>query len=267
VFPELVACDVDGTVVRSDGTISPRTREALARVEESGATLVFVTGRPPRWMRPVAEETGHRGLAICANGALVYDLHDERIVESFLLDATTLRKAMAALRERIPDASFGVEYGTSFAHEQSYLLGWELDQPNVAIVDADELTERPVAKLLLRHERREADDLLAEARAVLQDLAEVTHSTRSRPGLIEVSALGVSKASALARLCEERGVAAANVLAFGDMPNDLPMLAWAGTAYAMANAHPDVLAAVPWHTASNDEDGVALVIERAFAQP
>jgi Cof subfamily protein (haloacid dehalogenase superfamily) len=262
--PQLVACDLDGTVVRSDGTISPRTREALARVEESGATLVLVTGRPPRWLHPVAEETGHRGLAICANGALVYDLHGEKVVESFLLDAATLRTAIAALREGIPDAAFGVEYGTSFAHERSYVLRWDVGGPSVEIVDADRLVERPAAKLLLRHERREADDLLAAARDVLQDLVEVTHSSASGAGLLEISALGVSKASTLARLCAERGVPPSGVLAFGDMPNDLPMLAWAGTAYAMANAHPDVLAAVHRHTASNDDDGVAVVLERAF---
>ena len=69
------------------------------------------------------------------------------------------------------------------------------------------------------------------------------------------------KATTLARLCAERGIAAEEVVAFGDMPNDLPMLAWAGTAYAVANAHPDVLAAVDRRTASNDDDGVALVVE------
>jgi Cof subfamily protein (haloacid dehalogenase superfamily) len=267
VSPKLVACDVDGTVLRSDGTISPRTREALARVEDSGAALVFASGRPPRWMRPIAEETGHRGLAICANGALVYDLHTERVVTSFLLDEGTLRKAIRALRERIPDAAFGVEYGTSFAYEPSYVLRWDGDQPDVAVVHADQLLERPAAKLLLRHAGYESDDLLDTAREVLQDLVEVTHSTRSGPGLLEISAQGVSKASTLARLCEERGVAAEDVLAFGDMPNDLPMLAWAGTAYAMANAHPAVLAAVPRHTASNDDDGVAAVLERVFGEP
>jgi Cof subfamily protein (haloacid dehalogenase superfamily) len=264
VWPQLVACDLDGTVVRTDGTISPRTRKALARVEDSGAALVFVTGRPPRWLHPVAEETGHRGLAICANGALVYDLHEERVVESFLLDAATLRKAVDLLRRRIPDAAFAVEYGASFAHEPSYVLRWDVGRPDIEIVDVDRLMERPAAKLLLRHEGREADDLLAVARDVLVDLVEVTHSTPSGPGLIEISALGVSKASTLARLCEERGVAPEAVLAFGDMPNDLPMLAWAGTAYAMANAHPEVLQAVDRHTASNDDDGVAVVLERVF---
>ncbi|MCL2734419.1 MAG: HAD family hydrolase, partial [Actinomycetia bacterium] len=63
----------------------------------------------------------------------------------------------------------------------------------------------------------------------------------------------------------ERGVTAAEVVAFGDMPNDLAMLSWAGTSYAVANAHPHVLAATRYRTASNEEDGVAQVIERILA--
>src|SRR3712207_3885891 len=80
--PRLVASDLDGTLVRSDGTVSDRTRAALEAVEAAGSVLVLVTGRPPRWMHPVVEATGHRGIAVCANGALVYDLHTERVVRS-----------------------------------------------------------------------------------------------------------------------------------------------------------------------------------------
>jgi Cof subfamily protein (haloacid dehalogenase superfamily) len=262
--PKLVACDLDGTVVRSDGTISPRTRAALGLVEDSGATLVFVTGRPPRWMHAVAEQTDHHGLAICANGALVYDLHTEDVVAEFPLDSATLREAIELLRGKIPDGYFAVEYGTEFAREHGYRVRWDPDAPEISVVDVERLYDRPAAKLLLRHEQRQADELLAAAKDVLGDLAEVTHSSPSGHGLLEISALGVSKASTLARLCERRGIDAADVMAFGDMPNDLPMLAWAGTAYAMANAHPDVLAAVDHHTARNDDDGVALVLEQVF---
>ena len=94
-------------------------------------------------------------------------------------------------------------------------------------------------------------------------LAELTHS--SLDGLVEISATGVSKATTLELLCTERGIPADCVLAFGDMPNDLPLLAWAGRGIAVANAHPSVLAAVTEHTASNDDDGVALVLEQLLA--
>ena len=88
--------------------------------------------------------------------------------------------------------------------------------------------------------------------------------TWSVDGLVEISAAGVTKAAALARVCDRLGVAAEDVVAFGDMPNDLPMLAWAGTSYAMANAHPTVLEAVDHVAPSNDEDGVAQVLAGMF---
>ncbi len=257
----LVATDLDGTVVRTDGTISARTVAALRRVEEAGATVVFVTGRPPRWMKPIAEQTGHTGLAICANGALVYDLHSEQVVERFELDVERAGEVVRLLREGLPGAAFACESVTDFAHEPDYLPRHVDDGIRRAAVG--ELIREPVFKILVRHERPDADAVLARARELLGDRVEVTHSTRGET-LLEISAGGVSKASALAGMSAERGIGADEVLAFGDMPNDLPMLAWAGTSYAVANAHPDVLAAVTRRTASNDDDGVAQVLEQLF---
>ena len=260
--PRLVATDLDGTVVRSDETISARTVAALAAVEEAGSTLVFVTGRPPRWMHAVAAQTGHHGLAVCANGALVYDLHTEQVIEEDLLSADVLASVMEALRREMPEVAFGVDYGLSFAYDSRYQAHWDADRRHARLVGPDELVAEPAAKLLVQHRRLDPDTLLARARGVAGELASFTHSGYA--GLLEVSATGVSKASALARLCQQRSIAAEDVLAFGDMPNDLPMLAWAGTAYAVANAHPDVLAAVSRHTGSNDEEGVAQVLEELF---
>ncbi|MGH3343491.1 MAG: HAD family hydrolase [Carbonactinosporaceae bacterium] len=260
-FPRLVATDLDGTVVRSDGTISGRTVRALAAVEDAGATLVFVTGRPPRWMHSVAEATGHRGLAVCANGALVYDLHDERIVTSFLLEPPVLRRLTRALRRGLPEVAFAVDYGLEMLYEPAYRSA-EAGRPGVRTAGGDELLAYPAAKLLAQHGALDADTLLARAQEVAGGYATFTHS--SRDGLLELSAAGVSKASTLARLCGERGIAPEEVLAFGDMPNDLPLLAWAGRAYAVANAHPEVVDAVPLRTRSNDEDGVAEVLEQVF---
>jgi hydroxymethylpyrimidine pyrophosphatase-like HAD family hydrolase len=139
---------------------------------------------------------------------------------------------------------------------------WEHGNPLVTEVTAQELEARPVAKLLLREETHDADSLLKRARTIVGDLAELTHSSSS--GLLEISATGVSKASTLAHICADRGIDAAEVVAFGDMPNDLALLAWAGHSYAVANAHPEVLAAVADHTASVERDGVAQVLEQWF---
>ena len=261
--PWLVATDLDGTIVRADGSISSRTVAALRRVTDTGAELVFVTGRPPRWMAPIADATGHRGLAICANGALVYDLESERVVESRLLEAAVVADLMKSLRGAVPGLRFAVESEIDMLHEVDYELSWDGGYPGVRRAqDPADLAGSPVAKLLVRHADSDADSLLARTREVVGDLAELTHS--SRGGLVEISAVGVTKATTLAALCAERGIEAAEVLAFGDMPNDLAMLSWAGTAYAVANAHPEVLAAVERHTGSVEEDGVAQVLEQLF---
>ena len=125
------------------------------------------------------------------------------------------------------------------------------------------LIAEPAVKLMLRHTEHSPDVLVSRARAACGHLAEFSHSSAADT-LLEISAAGVSKASALARLCESRGIDRSDVIAFGDMPNDLPMLAWAGYSVAVANAHPDVRAAADEVTASNDESGVALVLERLF---
>ena len=260
-FPRLVATDLDGTIVRADGNISDRTVAALENVQRLGVPVVFVTGRPPRWMGQVGERTGLRGLAVCSNGALLYDLRAEEVVDSFPLAAEIGLEVARRLREALPDIGFAVETLDGFAHEESYHPHWADASARVAAID-EIYTAGRVVKLLARHQALDADALLARARDVVGDVVELTHSSIS--GLLEISVAGVSKATALALVCERLAVAAADVVAFGDMPNDLPMLAWAGEPYAVEGAHPDVLAAVERRAPSVEEDGVAHVLERLF---
>jgi Cof subfamily protein (haloacid dehalogenase superfamily) len=258
----MVATDLDGTVIRSDGSISERTRQVLAAVEDAGAVLVLVTGRPPRWMPPIVEATGHHGVAICANGALVYDLHTSTVVRHSLLSTDAMQDIVAALRRDLPGIAFAVErHDTGFSHEPSYRPRWDSDQTRT-IRSVEEMLTDGVVKLLARHDGMAPDEVLATAHRSIGSLATLTNSTSD--GLLEISASGVSKASALAELAAEHGVDAADAVAFGDMPNDLPMLAWAGRGIAVANAHPDVLAIADEVTASNDDDGVAEVLSRWF---
>ena len=259
--PRLVATDLDGTIVGTDGDISDRTVAALQGVEAAGVPVVFVTGRPPRWMAQVAERTGHTGEAVCANGAIVYDLHTEQVVESFPIAIDIGLEVARRLRAAMPDVAFAVETPDGFSREEQYVARW--DAYAARDVDVIErIFDRPATKLLVRHEAMGSDELLAAAREVTGDLVELTHS--SATGLLEISATGVSKASALARLAEQHGVDADGVVAFGDMPNDLPMLAWAGTAYGVRTGHPEVVAAVDRLVDGPDEDGVAAELERLF---
>jgi Cof subfamily protein (haloacid dehalogenase superfamily) len=259
----VVATDLDGTVVRSDGTISPRTRDALTAARDAGALIVVATGRPPRWLTGIAEATGHSGIAVCANGALTYDLATEQVVGYRQLDIDVVRTVMERLRADVPGVAFAIErVDGQFAHEPDYHPRWEPEDSTI-IGDLEPVFDVPVSKLLGRVEGAGSDDLLAMARAVIPEgVANLTHS--SIDGLLEVMACGVSKATTLEQLIAEHGLTARDVVAFGDMPNDVEMIAWAGHGVAVANAHPEVLAIANEVTGTNDADGVAQVLERLF---
>jgi Cof subfamily protein (haloacid dehalogenase superfamily) len=261
--PKVVACDLDGTLLRSDGTVDDRSRRAIASVEAAGSLFVLCTARPTRWMRPLGEALGHRGLAICANGGVVWDLHTESVVEAFPLEPAITRDVVALLKAALPGGAWAVERTTGFAREPAYQSRWPMPEDAIT-ASVEALVSEPAVKLMLRHDHLLADALLERAREVVGNLAELTHSN-SNDGLLEISAAGVSKASTLARLCDERGIGRGEVIAFGDMPNDVPMLRWAGRSVAVANAHADVIAAAQMTTASNDEAGVAMVLEEIFA--
>jgi hydroxymethylpyrimidine pyrophosphatase-like HAD family hydrolase len=182
------------------------------------------------------------------------------VLASSLLDVAAQQRVVQRLRSVAPGLTFAAEYAPGFGHEPGYRHGWDLGLTDVRVGPAEQILDRPVAKLLARHATMAADELLALAVEVLG--AEVAVTSSSREALLEISAPGVTKASALAGLAGRAGISSAQVVAFGDMPNDLPMLAWAGRAVAVANAHPEVLALADEITASNDDDGVALVLER-----
>ncbi|MCB5912074.1 HAD hydrolase family protein [Streptomyces pinistramenti] len=353
--PRLIATDLDGTLLHDDKTVSDRTIAALAAAERAGVEVFFVTGRPARWMGVVSDHVHGHGLAICANGAAVVDLHrDRRIVEVSPLERAVARAVVDALRRAAPGTTFAVERTGGIHYEPQYppfhldpaaviapvekLLADDFAPPpgpaptrlngsdlpdgtdpaapdGLARPDGTEngastgrlrnaatygttpsgllaatrtgapdssgtpgtgtthLTPRtsgtgipttgpdqPILKLLAHHPDLDPDAFLALARATAGGLASFTRS--SPTALLEISGPGVSKAGTLARCCAERGITPEEVVAFGDMPNDIEMLGWAGTSYAMANAHPDVLATTTGRTVSNNEDGVAAVIEQ-----
>jgi HAD superfamily hydrolase (TIGR01484 family) len=258
-----VATDLDGTIVRGDGTISERTVAAFTRVEAAGARFVLVTGRPPRVMAPIAAAFGHRGTAICSNGALTYDMRSETVITGRLIAPADLAAAARALRAAVPGIGIGCEYPDGQAADDafeaiSFDAGISIPRPG-----DEELFGRPAAKLLGRHLGYSPDELLALAAPVLGGLVSVSHSNGTH--LIEATAVGVSKATAVAEVAARYAAGPESVLAFGDMPNDLPLMSWAGMSCAVANAHPDVLAAATRVIGSNDADGVARYLEELYA--
>jgi HAD superfamily hydrolase (TIGR01484 family) len=260
--PRLVATDLDGTLVHSDGSITPRTRAALTAAEDAGTTVVFVTGRPLRWAREVFEHVGGHGLAIVSNGALVWDVAEDRPRVVRPIEPATGLAVCADLRAAVPGTTYAVETLAGIALEPEFVERHPVP-PGARRGPVDDVFDAPAVKLLARHEELGPQEFWDRAEAVVGDRVEITWSSRST--LLEMSAHDVTKASTLGLLCAELGIDAADVVAFGDMPNDLPLLAWAGTAYAMANAHPTVLAAAARVAPSNDDDGVAQVLEQLLA--
>jgi Cof subfamily protein (haloacid dehalogenase superfamily) len=259
----LVATDLDGTLVHSDRSVTERTREALLAAEQAGLVVVFVTGRPLRWAEEVFEHVGPHGLAVVSNGALVWDVAGDTARTVRPIQPDVGLEVCRLIRAAVPGSTFAVEKLAGIVlepefHERNEVPDDALRGPLEKIFDT------PALKLLARHEELGAQEFWDRAEAAVGDRVVITWSSDS--ALLEISAAGVTKASTLELLCAELDIAADEVLAIGDMPNDIQMLIWAGTSYAMGNAHPTVRAVADHVAATNDEDGVARVIESLLSR-
>ncbi|WP_068188583.1 Cof-type HAD-IIB family hydrolase [Mycobacterium sp. UM_CSW] len=266
-LPALIACDVDGTLFDESETISPRTRDAVRAAVAAGTQFVVATGRPPRWIRPVVEALGFAPIAVCANGAVLYDPANDRVLSSRTLAVDTLAELAELATRVIPGAGLAVERIGERAHDTAtpqfisspgYEHAW-LNPDNTEVSIAD-LLSAPAIKLLIRKAGARSSDMAAELAKHVGIEGDITYSTNN--GLVEIVPLGISKASGVEEVAKPQGITSDEVVAFGDMPNDIPMLLWAGHGVAMGNAHPDVLAAADEVTTPNSDDGVGRVLER-----
>lgn len=270
----LIATDLDGTLLRPDNTVSPRTVEAFRAAREAGLPVVFVTGRPPRWLPPVVEATGHAGIGVCANGALVVDLDTHAVLETHPIPYAVVAETVAVLRAEVEGIAFAVEWDSpdgddDFAHEPSYRARYRV--AGVEHGDILELAARhPVIKLLARVDggahpaRYDVDALLETTLGHVSHLVTATHSA-SDDVLIEMSAPGVSKGAALAHQASRLGIPLASAVAVGDMPNDIPMLAEAGVGLAVETGHHAVRAAADALLPGPADDGLAQLVEAVLA--
>jgi Cof subfamily protein (haloacid dehalogenase superfamily) len=259
----LIATDLDGTLLRSDSTLSERTKAALRRSRAAGLRVVAATARPARVIDDLfgGTPTGSDliDLAICGNGAVRYHVPTKELTVDHPLPRELTRRVIADISRILPGSAYAVETGRRVLFERAYTYRPSLDHDRFPVDTVDELLAEGLVKLMVQTPGDDPAGAWDKLRPVIGGTVEGTWSAERAP--LEVAAYGVSKASALTMLCAEWGIAPEEVVAFGDAPNDLPMLSWAGTAYAVANAHPPVLASTPLHTAGNDEDGVAAVLE------
>ncbi|MGV1005964.1 MAG: HAD family hydrolase [Candidatus Nanopelagicales bacterium] len=285
----LFATDLDGTLLSSGLTVGATALRAIRDAGAVGLEFAFVTGRPPRWLIPVIEATGHDGYAVCANGALVIDLAHERLVKAHPIETGLAVEVVTRLRELVPGISFAIERillssgagpvdlaaasaqglrgMTTVGYEPAYDPPWA-PLPGTERGDILELIQRgPTIKLLgtpPAEAEHDADSLLALAVSEFADQLHLTHSG-TREVIVEIMSGEVNKGVGLAEVASRLGVAQQAVVAVGDMPNDIAMLRWAGTSYAVANAHPLVRAAADHLVASNDDDGVGRLLAAIVA--
>lgn len=275
-LPRVVASDLDGTLLRSDGQVSDRTRQVLADLDAAGVEVVFVTARPPRWLNHLADTVGGHGRVICIGGACVLDLASGETLDTCGFDDDAVRAVVTGIRTALPHAALALEWPDGVAFDPTYPNREpDLDPGfwSVPVEDALGLvgTRGPVAKILAldpehlppegvftdppEEFRLAQEQLFTAVRAAVGEHAQLAYS--GAVGLAELMPPGVDKATALARWCARLGVDASEVWAFGDMPNDLPMLRWAGRGIAVGNAHADVLACADAVVGHHDADGVA----------
>jgi Cof subfamily protein (haloacid dehalogenase superfamily) len=259
--PRLVATDLDGTLLHSDGTVTERTRTVLTALDDLGVPVVFTTGRPIRWMAHLWADVGGHGLAICSNGGIVYDVSARAVRTVHPIPRAVGLEVADALRAAVPGTTFAIEHGEGWASETAFPRHRD-DHQGRPQGDLDEIYRDDVAKLLAVHRTLDPEEFWRQVEDAVGHLVTTTWS--SVGALVEMSATGVTKASAAASLASDLGIDAEDVVAFGDMPNDLPLLEWAGTSYAMANAHPTVLALADHVAPHHDEDGVATVLNQLF---
>lgn len=288
----LIATDVDGTILSytqsRTGALSARTVEAFRMAQEAGVIVVLVTGRPVRGLRKLCSDLGQLGPVIASNGAVTYDLTADRALAAQPLTARTVFEVKDLIAEFDPSSTFAAETLGALHLEETFAKGsmwFDQEHRRAAGIGDDELRLGPldetlrldealsreagepqlgdqgVLKLLAKTHAMSSDEFIAAAQERIGDMATVTHSA---PGvsLLEISSKGVNKAQALSRFADSLGISAAETIAFGDMPNDVEMLQWAGTSWAVGSAPAMVRSAADRVAGDCDQDGVAEVLEQ-----
>ncbi|MEA4945343.1 MAG: Cof-type HAD-IIB family hydrolase [Propionicimonas sp.] len=265
---KLIATDLDGTLLRPDKTISPRTVDAIGRAHAAGIQVVVATGRYPTSLPILLAPTGI-DYAVASNGAIGLRLSTGEILFEDLMPPQTAAEIVGFLSTTFPEARFEVvrEHGTVHVVEPGYFdLVTDYEHAHFPLNylrrSRAEVIAEPLLKMAVRHPWVSEETMLE---ALLTSGLTGFHACTSGAPFLEIEGPGVTKASGVAQLCEHLGLLPENVMAVGDAGNDIEMLAWAGIGVAMANAVPAALEAADHTTATNDQDGVAHLIERLLA--
>lgn len=268
---KLIASDLDGTLIGPDNRFRPRTLQALHAAADAGIQVVFVTGRPLRWMSSVLDQlgeewNGENSHVFCSNGAVTYDIARGEVVDQRTVDASTILRIHSTLVEAFPAAHFIAET-LETVYMQGDLEPHEHDAASTIITGSlQEIlpADAQVVKYLIFNPGQTPAVFLEQVQAIVGDSVSATRSAPYQP-LVEIARYGLNKGDVLADFAANLGISPQEVAAFGDMPNDFEMLDWAGHGYVMDSGLPELKERVGRVCPAFEEDGVAQVIEGLLA--
>lgn len=261
-LPKLVATDLDGTYICHGHGLSPEHRAARDWLESNGIPVVPVTGRGPRLLDLTRAEIGEGGLLIMGQGGIVYD--GRTLIHRASMSGELALGILQQVRAHVDDVRIGAEDGADFSKplrlEHGFVWPYSMDES--INVNVEGVISAEVLKVFVESHSWDIDQLTALIRSFVPP--EVAYVTHSGIGFVEISPPNVSKAAGVRYLCDRFGIDHADVLCFGDMPNDLPMFAYSGRAVAMRDGHPDLLAAADDVTEPACDFGIARYVAALF---
>ncbi|MBP1926525.1 Cof subfamily protein (haloacid dehalogenase superfamily) [Sedimentibacter acidaminivorans] len=264
-------CDMDGTLLNSDGLISIENESALKKLQEMGIEVIIASGRTDLMMKSYIKQLELKGHIICCNGGLVKKIETDEVIYKKLIDKETAEKVIKYCFENAVNFlvyTIDMVYSNSENQRAKYYenlnssLSQEFRIPidYIEYAEIDKLLEKDIFKVLIIEKDDERKDSIARHFSDVTELAVVT----SAKGLLDIMASGVSKGDAIKKLSEELKIDLKEVIAFGDNYNDLEMFEAVGFPVAMENAVEDIKAHSKFITRSNDESGVAYAIDNLF---
>ncbi len=268
--PRLVALDIDGTLLKwVEGAgqnyeeIAPPLYDAVQAAVDAGTHIVLASGRSPHGMVKIADLLDLPGgdqdrvWVVASNGAVIFRYRPLEVVHEETFDAS---EAVRQVLERYPEALVAVEergvgYRVNRPFPDGELSGEMIQAP------LDDIVGDPVSRVIIREPNADVEEFGEQVgRLGLHGTDYVVGWT----AWLDLSPVGVSKASGLEYVARELGVEAEDVLAIGDGRNDIEMLRWAGRGVAMGQAVDEVRQAADDVTATVHEDGAALELRRWF---
>lgn len=263
----MIVLDIDGTLTNDEKKITPKTKEALMNAQEQGAIIVLASGRPVAGLLRISKElelNQHHGLLLAYNGGKVIDAQTDQLIYE---KAMPLERAKAILRhlKQFPVTPMVDDGNCLYVPDKNgHKVDYESSINDLTVKELPELAEQldfsPVKVLTAAPN----EVLMSVMKDITSPFEEEFSFIMSAPFYLECNMKGISKADSLGRVCESLHISPEEVISFGDAQNDLSMIEFAGHGVAMGNACEELKAAADEITLSNNEDGIAAVLERYF---